>query len=180
MALSLFAVLSQPFSNSSHVPQLSSDAWGVTSNPPPPSPAGALPHPFTTAAGHREGGLSPRPCAGGDRRALGPAGWPTTKPSPTPRLLHSPLLSSPSNPGQNERWREGSGSASGPPLIPPHPNPPSPPTLSPPPCGPRPPPAGDGPGQVGASGPGRRDLVSAAADSAADAGTGTAAGRAGY
>lgn len=92
-----------------------------------------------------------------------------------------PLLTMQPGPeGKVERWKEGSRSAAGPP---PHPTPPpSPPTLSPPPGprGPAPSSRGCSSGQVGASRRGRRDLVSAAAGSAAGAGTGTIADGVGY
>lgn len=128
-ALSLFAVLSHPFSNPSRGSQLSPDAWGVAGNPP--SPAGALPHPFTTAAGHREGGRFPGNCAGGDRRALtrgalGPSGYPASIGSGncSPETVQPPpLLAKQPGPEEKVEREEGSGSAAGPPLISPHPNP---------------------------------------------------------
>lgn len=131
-ALSLFAVLSQPFSNPSRGPQLSPDAWGVAGNPP--SPAGALPHPFTTAAGHRGGWPLSKPLCGwgsqgADTRGAG---------SLCIARLHwvRELLprdrTAPSSPRQATRARRKGGERrrfgkhAGPPLISPHPNPPSP------------------------------------------------------
>lgn len=138
LALSLFAVLSQPFSNPSCGPQLSPDAWGVAGNPP--SPAGALPHPFTTAAGHREGGRFPGNCAGGDRRALtrgalGPSGYPASIGSGN----CSPEIAQPPPPRQatrarrkgGERRRFGKRGWAAPHLTPPQPPPPFPPSPRP-------------------------------------------------